>query len=162
MLDGGATCHMTGSKSIMSEIRPNHDNTSVSYGDKSTAKVLGLGKVVVAKDVSLVDIMLVKTLGYNLLLVRALAHMGLCSFFDLNSVVLLWSKSLTVAFVGYVENDLYVVDFLGKTTSKPLCLYAKADMGWRWHHRLAHVNMRTLQRLHTGGHILGLMNITFS
>ena len=114
MLDSGATCHMTGSKSIMSEIRPNHDNTSVSYGDKSTAKVLGLGKVVVAKDVSLVDVMLVKTLGYNLLSVRALTHMGLCSFFDLNSVVLLWSKSLTVAFVGYVEMIYMWLTFRGK------------------------------------------------
>jgi transposase InsO family protein len=71
-------------------------------------------------------------------------------------VVLLWSKPLNVAFVGYVENGLYVVDFSGKTTSSALCLFAKGDKGWLWHRRLAHVNMRTLQSLHKGGHILGL------
>ena len=58
-------------------MRPNHDNITISYGDKSKSEVLGLGKVVVAHDISLVDVMLVETLGYNLLSVRALGKMGL-------------------------------------------------------------------------------------
>ena len=62
MLDSGATSHMTGSKSIMTELRPNIANTMVSYGDKTSSQVLGFGKVVVTPDVSLVDFMLVKTL----------------------------------------------------------------------------------------------------
>ena len=61
--------------------------------------------------VSLVNVMLVETLGYNLMYVRALGKMGFAVFFDNDIVVLMWSKSLKVAFVGYVENDLYVVDF---------------------------------------------------
>ena len=162
MLDSGATSHMTGSKSIMTELRPNIANTMVSYGDKTSSQVLGFGKVVVTPDVSLVDVMLVKTLGYNLLSVRALALMGLSSFFNSHSVVLMWSKSLKVAFVGYVEHDLYVVDFSGTTTPHALCLYAKADKGWLWHRRLAHVNMRTLQRLHSEGHILGINDVSFA
>ena len=136
-------------------MRPNHDNITVSYGDKSKSQVLGLGKVVVAHDISLVDVMLVETLGYNLLSVRALGKMVFAVFIDDDLVVLLWSKSLKVAFVGYVENDLYVVDFSGKTTSGPMCLFGKADVGWLWHRRLAHVNMRTLQSLHKDGHIVG-------
>jgi hypothetical protein len=71
-------------------------------------------------------------------------------------IVLLWSKSLKVAFVGHIENNLYVADFSGKTTTSAICIFGKADVGWLWHHRLAHVNMRTLQSLHKGGHILGL------
>ena len=163
MLDSGCTSHMTGSKKIISEMRPNHDNLTVSYGDKSKSKVLGLGKVVVAHDVSLVDVMLVETLGYNLLSVRALGKMGFAVFIDNDIVVLLWSKTLKVAFVGYVENDLYVVDFSGKTTTSAMCLFGKADEGWLWHRRLAHVNMRSLQSLHKGGHILGLKdNVVFA
>src|SRR4051812_28508875 len=154
---------MTGSKDIIMEMRPNHDNIIVSYGDKSKSQVLGLGKVVVAHDISLVDVMLVETLGYNLLYVRALGKMGFAIFVDDYLVVLLWSKSLKVAFVGYVENDLYVVDFSGKTTSGPMCQFGNADVGWLWHRRLAHVNMRTLQSLHKGGHILGLKdNVSFA
>ena len=60
------------------------------------------GKVVVARDVTLVDVMLVKTLGYNLLSVRALGKMRFAVFIDNDIVVLLWSKTLKVAFVGYV------------------------------------------------------------
>ena len=76
MLDSGCTSHMTGSKNIITEMKPNINQITVSYGDKSKSKVLGLGKVVVAPDISLVDVMLVETLGYNLLSVRALGKMG--------------------------------------------------------------------------------------
>ena len=162
MLDSGCTSHMTGSKSLMTETRPNLSNTTVSYGDKSKSKVLGFGKVVVAPDVSLVNVMLVETLGYNLLSVRALGKMGFAVFIDNDIMVLMWSKTPKVAFVGYVENDLYVVDFLGKTTTNAMCLFGMADVGWLWHRRLAHVNMRSLQSLHTGGHILGLKYVSFS
>src|SRR4051812_1678107 len=113
VLDSGCTSHMTRSKDIITEMRPNHDHITVSYGDKSKSEVLGLGKVVVAHNISLVDVMLVETLGYNLLSVRALGKMSFAIFIDGDLVVLLWSKSLKVSFVGYVENDLYVVDFLG-------------------------------------------------
>ena len=128
---------MTGSKDIITEMRPNHDNITVSYGDKSKSQVLGLGKVVVAYDISLVDVMLVVTLGYNLLSIRALGKIGFAVFIDDDLVVLLWSKSLKVAFVGYVENELYVVDFSGKTTSGPMCLFGKAGVGWLWHRRFS-------------------------
>jgi len=163
VLDSGCTSHMTGSKNIITEMRPNVNHVTVSFGDNSKSQVLGLGKVVVAPDISLVDVLLVETLGYNLLSVRALGKMGFAVFFDYDIVVLLRSKTLKVAFVGYVENDLYVVDFSGKTTTSAMCLFGKADEGWLWHRRLAHVNMRTLQSLHKGGHILGLKdNVSFA
>ena len=76
MVDSGCTSHMTGSKEIMMELRPNLNNSSVSYGDKSKAEVKSLGKVVVAKDITLVNVMLVESLGYNLMSVRALNKMN--------------------------------------------------------------------------------------
>ena len=82
--------------------------------------------------------------------------MGFAVFIDDDIVVLLWSRTLKVTFVGFVENDLYVVDFSGQTTTNSMCLFRKADVGWLWHRRLAHVNMRTLQSLHKGGHIEGV------
>ena len=51
----------------------------------------------------------------------------------------------------------------GTTTTSAMCLFGKADVGWLWHRRLAHVNMRTLQSLHKGNHIVGLMdNVYFA
>ena len=70
---------MTESKDIVTEMRPNVDQLTVSFGNMSKSKVLGLGKVVVAPDVSLADVMLVEALGYNLLSVRSLGMMGFSS-----------------------------------------------------------------------------------
>ncbi|KAK1667563.1 hypothetical protein QYE76_055722 [Lolium multiflorum] len=163
VLDSGCTSHMTGGKNLVKELRPNINNITVSFGDNSTSEVLGFGKVVVAHNITLVDVMLVKTLGYNLLSVSALGKMGFAVFIDKDIVVLLWSKTLKVAFVGYREHNLYVVDFSGTTTTSAMCLFGKADVGWLWHRRLAHVNMRTLQSLHKGNHIVGLMeNVSFA
>ncbi|KAK1667199.1 hypothetical protein QYE76_055358 [Lolium multiflorum] len=163
VLDSGCTSHMTGGKNLVKELRPNINNITVSFGDNSTSEVLGFGKVVVAHNITLVDVMLLKTLGYNLLSVSALGKMGFTVFIDKDIVVLLWSKTLKVAFVGYREHNLYVVDFSGTTTSSAMCLFGKADVGWLWHRRLAHVNMRTLQSLHKGNHIMGLMeNVSFA
>ena len=53
---------MTGSKSIMTEIRPNTNQATVTYGDKLRLEVTGLGKVVVSPNVTLVNVILVKTL----------------------------------------------------------------------------------------------------
>ncbi|KAK1686066.1 hypothetical protein QYE76_046914, partial [Lolium multiflorum] len=100
VLDSGCTSHMTGGKNLVKELRPNINNITVSFGDNSTSEVLGFGKVVVAHNITLVDVMLVKTLGYNLLSVSALGKMGFAVFIDKDIVVLLWSKTLKVAFVG--------------------------------------------------------------
>ncbi|KAK1697716.1 hypothetical protein QYE76_014413 [Lolium multiflorum] len=163
VLDSGCTSHMTGGKNLVKELRPNINDITVSFGDNSTSEVLGFGKVVVAHNITLVDVMLVKTLGYNLLSVSALGKMGFAVFIDNDIVVLLWSKTLKVAFVGYREHNLYVVDFSGTTTTSAMCLFGKADVGWLWHRRLAHINMRTLQSLHKGNHIVGLMeNVSFA
>ena len=160
VLDSGCTSHMTGSKNIITEMKPNVDQITVSYGDKSKSQVLGLGKVVVVE--TLMNVMLVETLGYNLMSVHALAEMGFGTYFDIGIVVLMWSRSLKVAFVGYVEHGLYVVDFSGESTASTMCLIAKGDVGWLWHRRLAHVNMRTLQSLCKGGHIVGINDACFA
>ena len=57
---------------------------------------------------------------------------------------------------------MYVVDFSKETSSVATCLMAKVDVGWLWHRRLAHINMRTLSELQSGGHVLGLTNTKFA
>ena len=42
------------------ELRPNTNNSTVTFGDKSKSEVKSLGKVVVARDITLVNIMLVE------------------------------------------------------------------------------------------------------
>jgi hypothetical protein len=154
---------MTGSKEMVKELRTGSSHVGyVTYGDSSRSKVLCLGKVVVSHNVTVEDFMLVESLSYNLLFFAQLANMGFATFFDVGIVVLLWSKSLNVAHVGHVENGLYVINFSKETTKAATCLMAKVDVGWLWNRRLGHVNMRTLQSLHKGNHILGQTDLTFS
>lgn len=124
ILDSGCTSHMTGSKEILMELRPNTNQATVTYGDKSRSKVTGLSKVVVAPNITLVNVMLVETLGYNLLSVRALRKMGFSTFFELDLVVLLWSTTLEVAFVGHVKMSCMWWTFRGQPTLKR-CVYLK-------------------------------------
>ena len=148
---------MTGSKDLVVDVHPSPSMpTHVQFADASSSKVLGFGKVVISQELSIEKVMLVESLAYNLLSVRQLAIMGFSTFFNLDIVVLMWSKTLKVAYVGYVENGLYVVNFSKRPTKTATCLMAKVDVGWLWHHRLAHVNMRSLQSLLTGDHIRGL------
>ena len=114
--------------------------TNVEWGDASSSKVLGLGKVVITHDHTIEKVMLVESLAYNLLSVRQLAIMGFATFFDID----------IVAFVGHVENGLYVINFSERPTKTATCLMAKVDVGWLWHRRLAHVNMRSLQTILKG------------
>ena len=123
--------------------------TRVQFGDANTSKVLGLGKVIISPDSYIEKVLLVETFAFNLLSVRQLAMMGLCTFFDEDMVTLMWSKTLKVAFVGHVEDGMYVVDFSKVPTKTAMCLMAKVDVGWLWNRRLGYVNMRSLQNSST-------------
>jgi hypothetical protein len=101
---------MYGSKELVKELHTGPSSAGyVTYGDSSRSKVLGLGKVVISQNLTVEDVMLVETLSYNLLSVAQLDDMGFATFFDVGIVVLLWSKSLKVAFVGHVKNGLDVL-----------------------------------------------------
>ena len=110
---------MTGSKDLVVDVQkiPSMP-TNVEWGDASHSKVLGLGKVVISHDLTIEKVMLVESLAFNLLSIRQLALMGFATFFDIDTMALLWSKTLKVAFVGHVENGLYVIKFSERPRSE--------------------------------------------
>jgi hypothetical protein len=67
----------------------------------------------------------------------------------------------SIAFKGVLDGQLYLVNFNDNNTELDTCLIAKTNMGWLWHHRLAHVGMKNLHKLLNGEHILGLTNGNF-
>jgi hypothetical protein len=59
-------------------------------------------------------------------------------------------------FTGQLQEKLYYVDFTKVTLESKTCLVAKSDLGWLWHHRLAHVGMRKLakfKKMNTNCHL---------
>jgi hypothetical protein len=53
------------------------------------------------------------------------------------------------------------MDIVSEEVELDKCLITKRNMGWLWHHRLAHVGMSNVHKLQKEGHIIGLTNILF-
>jgi hypothetical protein len=103
----------------------------------------------------------VDSLDYNLLFVSQLCKMGYNSLFTDVGVTVFRRSDDSIAFKGVLDGQLYLVDFNDNDAALNTCLIAKTNMGWLWHHRLAHVGMKNLHKLRKREHILGLTNVHF-
>jgi hypothetical protein len=83
-----------------------------------------------------------------------------CLFTDKGVAVFRRSADL-FAFTGVLREKLYLVNFIPEEVELDRWLIVKINMGWLWHRKLAHVDMRNLHKLQKDGHILGLINIVF-
>jgi hypothetical protein len=96
-----------------------------------------------------------------LLSISQLCEMDYNYLFTNKGVTVFRRSDGSFAFKGILREKLYLVDFIPEEVELDRCLIAKINMGWLWHRRLAHVNMRNLHKLQKDGHILGLTNIVF-
>jgi hypothetical protein len=112
--------------------------------------VKGLGKIAISPDHSISNVLLIESLGYNLLYVSQLCKMGYnCLFTDIDVTVFRRSND-SLVFRGVLNGQLYLVDFIDDNVELDTCLIAKTNMGWPWHRRLAHVGMDNLHKLLKG------------
>jgi hypothetical protein len=153
---------MTGEKRMFSSYEKNEDpQRAITFGDGNQGLIKGLGKIAISPDHSISNVFLVNSLDYNLLSISQLCKMGYnCIFTDIGVTVFRRSDD-SIAFKGVLEGQLYLVDFNENKAELNTCLNAKTNMGWLWHHRLAHVGMKNLHKLLKGEHILGLTNVHF-
>ena len=75
------------------DLSPSHLK-HITYADKGKIKVLGLGKVAISKDRHMDKVMLVESLGYNLMSSQCFAI--LIWLLSLASTVVLWLWKLTI------------------------------------------------------------------
>src|SRR5690242_17821187 len=104
---------------------------------------------------------LVELLGYNLLSVSQLFHMGYNCLFTNVDVTVFRRSDGSLAFKGVSDDKLYLVDFTKENIDLDACLIVKTNMGWLWHRHLAHVGMKKLHKLLKGEHVLGLTDVSF-
>jgi hypothetical protein len=104
---------------------------------------------------------LVELLGDNLLSVSQLCHMGYNCLFTNIDVSVFRRSDGSLALKGVLNGKLYLVDFSKENVDLDVCLIAMTNMGWLWHHRLAHVGMKNLHKLLKGDHVLGLTDVCF-
>jgi hypothetical protein len=144
---------MTGEKRMFSSYEKNEDpQRAITFGDGNQGLVKCLGKIAISSDHSISNVFLVNFLDNNLLSVSQLCKMGYnCLFTDVGITVFRRSDDST-AFKGVLDGQLYLVDFNDNQAELNTCLIAKTNMGWLWHHRLAHVGMKNLHKLLKGEH----------
>jgi hypothetical protein len=153
---------MTGEKKMFTSYVKNKDShDTIIFGDGNQGKVKGLGKISITTEHSISNVFLVESLGYNLLSISQLWHMGYNCLFTNIDVSVFRGSDGSLAFKGVLDSKLYLVDFSKQNADLDACLISKTNMGWLWHRRLAHVRMKNLHKLLKGEHMLGLTNVYF-
>jgi hypothetical protein len=151
IIDSGCTNHMTGEKKMFTSYVKNKDSQdSIIFGNGNQGKVKGLGKIAITSEHSISNVFLVESLGYNLLSVSQLCNMGYNCLFTNVDVSVFRRSDGSLAFKGVLDGKLYLVDFSKENADLDACLIVKTNMGWLWHHRLAHVGMKNLHKLLKG------------
>jgi hypothetical protein len=162
VLDSGCINHMIGEKHMFTSFEENDcPSDTIMFGDNSEGRVFGYDKIAITTDHSISKDLLVDSLDYNLLSVSELCEMGYNYLFTNKGVTVFRRCDGSYAFSGILKRKLYLVDFNPEELELGKCLIIKINMGWLWHCRLAHVDMRNLHKLQKEGHILGLMNVSF-
>ena len=112
MLDSGCTNHMTEERSMFSSYSlMTNLNENIVFGDNSKGDVIGLGKVAITLEHSIINVLHVDSLSYNLLSVSQLYEMGYnCLFMD-KGVEVFRRDDSSIVFMGQLKNKLYLVDF---------------------------------------------------
>ncbi len=161
VLDSGCTNHMTGDKSLLMNMPLTPSPLKqITYADKGKSKVLGLGKVAISKDRHMDKVMLVESLGFNLMSVSMLCDLDMIVIFGKYRCVVIMESDKSKVFEGVRRGDLYIVDF--STGPQPAtCLLAKTSKGWLWHRRLGHAGMRNLHTLAKKKHVIGIELVKF-
>jgi hypothetical protein len=124
---------MMGEKKMFTSYVKNRDSQdTIIFGDGNQGKVKGLGKIAITTEHSISNVFLVESLGYNLLSVSQLCHMGYNCLFTNIDVFVFRRSDGSLAFKGVLDGKLYLVDFSKENADLDACLIAKTNMGWCW------------------------------
>src|SRR3990170_134163 len=161
VLDSGRTNHMTGDRNLLTDAHLTSSHLKhITYADKGKRKVLGLGRVAISKDRHMDKVMLVESLGFNLMSVSMLCDLDIVVVFGKYRCIVLMETDNSKVFKGFRRGDLYIVGFSARP-QPATCLLAKASEGWLWHRRLGHASMRNLHTLSKKKHVIGIEGVKF-
>jgi hypothetical protein len=140
---------MTGDARMFNSINTNDSNgfDSITFGNNGKGKVKGLCKIAICNNMSISNILLVKSLNFNLLFVAQLCDLGFKCMFRVDDVEIISVDGSNLIFKGFRYENLYLVDFNASEAQLSICLFTKSlftksSMGWLWHRRLSHVGMK--------------------
>jgi hypothetical protein len=113
-----------------SYIKNKDSHDMIIFGDGNQGKVKWVGKIAITTKHSISNVFLVELLGYNLLSVSQLCHMGYDCLFTNFDVIIFRRSDGSLAFKGVSDDKLYLVDFNKQNVNLDACLLAKTNMVW--------------------------------
>ena len=127
IMDSGCTNHMTGDRSLLmdSTLRPS-TKSHITFADTRKSEVLGLGRVAISKDQHMNKVMLLESLGYNLMSVSMLCDLNMIVIFGKYRCLVLMECDKSLVFEGYPKDNLYMLDF-SAGPQLTVCLLEKAS-----------------------------------
>jgi hypothetical protein len=101
-----------------------------------------LDKITISNDLSISNVLLVESLNFNLLSVAHICDLGFKCIFSVDDVEIISVDGSNLIFKGFRYENLYLVNFDASETKLSTCLLTKSSMGWLWHRRLGHVEIK--------------------
>ncbi|XP_061341344.1 uncharacterized protein LOC133287697 [Gastrolobium bilobum] len=159
-VDTGCNNYMSGSKSSFSHLNENFQST-VSFGDHSTVKVMGKGDIKIKTKNGFVEtisnILYVPNLKSNLLSAGQLQEKGyvitikngVCEIYD--------SARGAIAVIQMSSNRLFPLKIEGIQSS---LMAEMKDPSWLWHFRYGHLSFSGLKTLQQKNMVTSLPQIT--
>jgi hypothetical protein len=130
VIDSGCTNHMIGEGSIFESLKESDGDHYITFAENQKGKVLVTGNIDLNLKFSLSNILLVESLGYNLLSISQLCVSGFNYLFTNEGVTIIRRSDGSVAFKGVLKGKLYLVNFSQEKSQLDTCLVAKSSLGW--------------------------------
>jgi len=150
---------MTGDKSKFASITPK-DGGSVTFGDNSKGKIIGIGNVGKSSSLIIENVLLVSNLKHNLLSISQLCDKGFKVIFESNYCMIKDTND-KMLFIAYRVDNVYTIDFNDICSQDVKCLAAINESSWLWHRRLGHASMELLSNLSRHELVKGLPKTKF-
>ena len=138
------------------------DQGSVTYGDNQKANVIGESNILVNKDLSIKNVLLIEDLKHNLISISQLCDNGFKVTFCANKCSIEKIDNDQVHFEGYRRRIIYKINLDDFKSSNEVCLYSSNEDSWLWHRMLGHASMDTISKLIRKDLVKGLPKIDFS
>jgi hypothetical protein len=100
---------MTGNDNMFTTLGDPGDHEHVTFGDNSRARIIGLGRIAISKDLSISNVLFVESLSFNLLSVTQLCDLGLICTFDKYSIIVFHEKDKLLVFKGFRYGHFYII-----------------------------------------------------
>ena len=114
---------MSGDKRQFLTLGAKDEGGTVTFGDNSQGKIIGIGKVQISSSTFIDNVLLVKGLKHNLISISQLCDLGLKVCFETNMCIITNPIDNGIVFMGNRHGNVYIID-LNNMSHLSQCLMA--------------------------------------